>query len=259
MSSNMFSPFRMIVDVLREKGATTPKKAMTWKELGLPEELELMDPPIQPDKSPIVQKGNKYYLSEERLEVFKKEFGQAIDPLKKWIQHTAKVPKGFLRYRVLHKLKERPMSGAELTAAIAEEMGGRWKPKPGSMYPLLKHLLQDGLTHELADEDGRTRRYELTESGQKFLEDQVDQSGELREKIDLGFTPFPPPFLPMLGHRKKVPPSLQNLFKTLLTLPAVIGSNPSPEILEELAQAADRFTKELEKIRKKVTSSGPVD
>ena len=50
------------------------------------------------------------------------EFGQAIDPLRKWIQHTAKVPKGFLRYLVLYKLKERPMSGAELTAAIADEL-----------------------------------------------------------------------------------------------------------------------------------------
>ena len=255
----MFSPFRRLIETLREKGATTPEKALTWKELGLPEELEHMKPPIQPDKSPILQKGKKYYLSEERLEFFMEEFGQAIDPLRKWIQHTAKVPKGFLRFRVLYKLKERPMSGAELTAAIAEEMGGRWKPKPGSMYPLLKHLLQDGLTREMSDEDGRTRRYELTEMGHKFLEDQVDQSGELREKIDLGFTPFPPPFLPMLGHRKEIPPSLRNLFKTLLTLPAVIGSNPSPEILEELAQAADRFTKDLEKIRKKVASAGPVD
>jgi len=252
MSRIMFSPFRRIVDTFREKGATTPEKALTWKELGLPEELELMKPPIQPDKSPIVQKGKKYYLSEERLEAFRKEFGQAIDPLRKWIQHTAKVPKGFLRYQVLHKLKEHPMSGAELTAAISEEMGGRWKPKPGSMYPLLKFLLRDGLTRELSNDDGRTRRYELTERGQKFLEDQVEQSRELREKIDLGFTPFPPPFLPMLGHHEEIPPSLRNLFKTLLTIPVVIGSNPSPEVLEELAQAADRFTKEIEKIRNKL-------
>jgi DNA-binding PadR family transcriptional regulator len=259
MNRNMFSPFNRLVEAFREKGATTPEKALTWKELGFPEELEHMSPPIHPDKSPIVQKGKKYYLSEERLEVFMEEFGQAIDPLRKWIQHTAKVPKGFLRYQVLCKLKEHPMSGAELTAAIAEDMGGRWKPKPGSMYPLLKSLLHDGLTRELSDEDGRTRRYELTERGHKFLEDQLDQSGELREKIDLGFTPFPPPFLPMLGSHIEVPLSLRNLFKTLLTLPAVIGSNPSPEILEELSQAADRFTKELEKIRKKDASSGPVD
>lgn len=236
------------------KGATTPKKALTWKELGLPEELEHMSPPIHPDKSPIVKKGNKYYLSEERLVVFRKEFGLAIDPLRKWIQHTAMVPKGFLRYQVLYKLKERPMSGSELTSTIEEEMGGRWTPKPGSMYPLLKSLLQDGLTRELPDEDGRTRRYELTERGQKFLADQVDQSGELREKIDQGFTTFPPPFLSFLGPHTKIPLSLQNLFKTLQSLRVVMTSNPSPEVLEEITKASDRFSAALEKIRVKVES-----
>ncbi|MFX1606873.1 MAG: PadR family transcriptional regulator, partial [Promethearchaeota archaeon] len=235
------------------------EKALTWKELGFPEEFEHIQPPIHPDKSPIVQIGKKYYLSEERLKLFMEEFGQAIDPLRKWIQHTAKVPKGFLRYRVLHKLKERSMSGAELTAAIAEEMGGRWKPKPGSMYPLLKTLLQDGLTQEIPDEDGRTRRYELTERGRKFLEDQVDQSGELREKIDQGLTPFPPLFPSMLGPRKEIPLALKNLFKTLQSFRVVVGSNPSPEILEELTRAADRFTKDIEKIRKKVEDSKSVD
>ncbi|MFW9789117.1 MAG: PadR family transcriptional regulator [Candidatus Thorarchaeota archaeon] len=259
MSTDMFSPFRRLIDAFREKGATTPEKALTWKELGFPEEFEHIKPPIQPDKSPIVQKGKRYYLSEERLKIFMEEFGQAIDPLRKWIQHTAKVPKGYLRYRVLHKLTERPMSGAELTSAIEEEMGGRWKPKPGSMYPLLKSLLQDGLTQELPDEDGRTRRYELTERGQKFLQNRIDQSGELQEKIVQGFTPFPPPFLPMLDRRMEVPPSLRNLFKTLLNLPSVIGSNPSPDILEKLAQAADRFIKEIEKIQHQIASTGPVD
>jgi hypothetical protein len=151
---SMFRPFRRLVEVFREKGATTPEKALTWKELGFPEDLEHMSPQIPPDKSPIVKKGRKYYLSEERLKEFRDEFA----PLRKWIQHTAKVPKGFLRYRVLHKLKEGPMSGSELTVAIAEEMGGRWKPKPGSMYPLLRSLLQDGLTQEVPVEDGRTRR-----------------------------------------------------------------------------------------------------
>jgi hypothetical protein len=85
--------------------------------------------------------------------------------------------------------------------------------------------------------------------GQKFLENQVDQSGELREKFSQGFIPFLP-FLG-LGSHSEIPHSLRNLFTTLQSLRVVISSNPSPEILKELAQAADRFTKELEKIRKK--------
>ncbi|MHA2236068.1 MAG: PadR family transcriptional regulator [Candidatus Thorarchaeota archaeon] len=246
--SNMFRPFRRLVEVFREKGATTPEKALTWKELGFPESLEHMSPQLHSDKSPVVKKGHRYYLSEKRLQEFREEF----DPLRKWIQHTAKVPKGFLRYRVLQKLKEGPMSGSELTDAIAEEMNGRWKPKPGSMYPLLKSLLQDSLTQEVSAEDGRTRRYELTEMGLKFLENQVDQSGELMEKIDYGFAP---PFFPLFqepGSPFEPPETIRNLFNTLGSLRVVMQSNPSPEIIEELTQAVRRFTKELEQIRKKV-------
>ena len=259
MNSSMFNPFRRLVDTFREKGATTPEKAMTWKELGFPEAFEHILPQIQPDKSPIVKKGNRYYLSETRLKAFMEEFGQAIDPLRKWIQHTAKVPKGFLRYQVLHKLEEHPMSGAELTTAITQDMGGRWKPKPGSMYPLLKSLLQDGLTLEIHDEDGRTRRYELTDTGRKFLKDHVDQSGELREKIDQGFTPFPRPFFSILAEDTDIPPSLLNLFKIFQSLRTMLMNNPSPETLDEIANVADRFSKDLEKIQKKIESTDRID
>jgi hypothetical protein len=42
-----------MVETFREKGATTPEKALTWKELGFPEAFEHMSPPIPPEKSPI--------------------------------------------------------------------------------------------------------------------------------------------------------------------------------------------------------------
>ena len=136
------------------------------------------------------------------------------------------------------------MSGAELTSAITEEMGGRWRPKPGSMYPLLRSLLQDGLTQEVPVEDGRTRRYELTAAGLKFLETQVDRSGELLEKIDPGFTSPPFPFHPIPELR----PVFQNLFMTLRRMGVVLQSNTSPEVLKEIAQAVEQFTDELERI-----------
>jgi DNA-binding PadR family transcriptional regulator len=258
MTIDTFNPLRGIIEYFQEKEATTPEKALTLKDLGIPEEMERLIPPVLPDMFPIVRVHNKYYLSVARLEKFREQ-GGFINPIKKWIQHTAKVPKGFLRYQVLHRLKEQPMSGAELTSAIEEEIEGRWKPKPGSMYPLLKALLHDGLTREVSDKDGRTRRYELTEQGQKFLEDQIDQSGELREKITQGFTPFLPPFLPMLGSQMEIPLSIRNLFKILQDLRLAIGSDPSPEILKELARAADRFAKDLEKIRMKIESEESTD
>ena len=226
---------------------------MTWKELGFPEKLEHVKPPIPPDMDPIVRVGNKYYLLEERLAVFQERVGFP-STMRKWLQHTAKVPKGFLRYRVLHKLKARPMSGAELTSAIGAELGGRWKPRPGSMYPLLNSLHREGLTRQLSDSDGRTRRYELTDKGIEFLESEVDGCGELREKIENVFFPFLGPFLQDSEHSEEIPPSIRNLFQTLTILPMVMMSDPSPQTLKELSDAAEHFTAAIEKARKKIES-----
>jgi DNA-binding PadR family transcriptional regulator len=257
MNINMLDPIEGMIEFFQKKKATTPEKALTLRELGIPDELKKLIPPVMPEIFPFVKVGEKYYLSEERLANFREQ-GGFVSPIKKWIQHTAKVPKGFLRYSVLHKLKGGPMSGAELTSAITEDMRGRWKPKPGSMYPLLKSLLEEGFTQEVPSEDERTRRYELTERGHEFLKDQVDQSGELRQKIDQGLTPFSPPFFP-IGSHMEIPESLRNLFETLLDLRVILGSNISPEILNDLVRAADRFTKDLEKIQKKIASSDSVD
>lgn len=258
MLESMFSPFRRLVDTFRERGATTPEKAMSLKELGIPELFRHVKPPVPPDIDPIIRVGNKYYLSEERLAKFRDQF-RLPSVVEKWIQHTAKVPKGFLRYRVLHMLKEHPMSGAELTSAIEEETGGRWKPKPGSIYPLLKSLLQDGLTRELPDTDEKTRRYELTDKGLQFLETEIDSSGELREKILQGFSPFPGPLPLIFEQLDALPPPILNLFETLQTLSVVIMNNPSPEILEELSRAAERFSTAVERICKKIEMHERVD
>ncbi len=243
-----------MVEVFREKDATSPEKALTWKELGFPTEFENMTPPLPENESPIVRIGRRYYLSEERLVDLRKRRNELFSPLRKWIKHTAKVPKGFLRYQVLHKLKERSMSGAELSTAIEDDTDGFWKPKPGSIYPLLRSLLRDGLTREIPDEDGRTRRYELTKKGVEFLETEIDRSRELREKISQGVFPFSS-VVPIVGPSEKIPQSLQTLFAALLNFRVVLLNSPSPEILDELTHAADQFTSELERIRKKFEDS----
>ncbi|NHI84103.1 MAG: hypothetical protein EAX81_07355 [Candidatus Thorarchaeota archaeon] len=88
-----------------------------------------------------------------------------------WSRRTSFAPKGYLRYRVLNKLNEKPMSGAEIIREVEENTGGRWKPSPGSVYPLLSWLLDSGYTREIADTEAGIRRYELTDQGKKFLEE----------------------------------------------------------------------------------------
>jgi DNA-binding PadR family transcriptional regulator len=70
-----------------------------------------------------------------------------------------------LRMWVLSILARGPKNGAEIMNSIEEMSQGWWRPSPGSIYPLLDSLVQDGLAQKR--EDGR---YELTASGRQSME-----------------------------------------------------------------------------------------
>jgi DNA-binding PadR family transcriptional regulator len=69
-----------------------------------------------------------------------------------------------LRIWVLGLLERSPKNGAELVDEIEMMTKGWWKPSPGSIYPLLENLVQDGLIKKR--EDGR---YELTQSARQEI------------------------------------------------------------------------------------------
>ena len=89
-----------------------------------------------------------------------------------------RVPKGNVRGLLLAALLEGPAHGYELMRRLEEQAGGRWRPSPGSVYPLLQLLEDEGLVQG-TEQDGR-RVYELTETGRG----QADQS-RLRD-LDAG-------------------------------------------------------------------------
>jgi DNA-binding PadR family transcriptional regulator len=61
---------------------------------------------------------------------------------------------------------------------IEENTGHRWRPSPGSVYPLLSWLLDSGYTKELADTEAGVRRYELTEQGRKLLQEHEERRAQ---------------------------------------------------------------------------------
>ena len=62
--------------------------------------------------------------------------------------------RGDVRAAVLALLAERPMHGYQIIAEIAERSGGAWKPSPGSVYPTLQLLADEGLI-SAEESDGR--------------------------------------------------------------------------------------------------------
>ncbi|MCC3770159.1 PadR family transcriptional regulator [Streptomyces sp. UNOC14_S4] len=71
--------------------------------------------------------------------------------------------RGDVRASILALLKDRPMHGYEMIQEIAERSGGAWKPSPGSVYPTLQMLEDEGLI-ESASEGGK-KLFTLTEEG----------------------------------------------------------------------------------------------
>ncbi|WP_245572441.1 PadR family transcriptional regulator [Actinokineospora enzanensis] len=72
--------------------------------------------------------------------------------------------RGDVRAALLALLTERPMHGYEMIQEIAERSGGFWKPSPGSVYPTLQLLADEGLIQGVEGESGK-RLFELTEDG----------------------------------------------------------------------------------------------
>src|SRR5215470_10982285 len=53
--------------------------------------------------------------------------------------------RGDVRASILALLKDRPMHGYEMIQEIGERSGGAWRPSPGSVYPTLQLLEDEGL------------------------------------------------------------------------------------------------------------------
>jgi len=89
-----------------------------------------------------------------------------------------RVPKGNVRGLLLAALLDGPAHGYELMRRLEGRASGRWRPSPGSVYPLLQLLEDEGLVRGRAS-DGRSegrKVYELTERGRA----QAD-AGQLRD------------------------------------------------------------------------------
>jgi DNA-binding PadR family transcriptional regulator len=76
--------------------------------------------------------------------------------------------RGNTRAAVLALLTERPMHGYEMISELEQRTGGVWRPSPGSIYPTLQLLEDEGLI--TSEESGGRRRFTLTDAGRAEAE-----------------------------------------------------------------------------------------
>jgi len=72
--------------------------------------------------------------------------------------------RGDIRAAILALLAERPMHGYQIIQEITDRSGGVWAPSPGSVYPTLQHLEDEGLV--TADTTEGKKVFSLTAAGQ---------------------------------------------------------------------------------------------
>lgn len=78
------------------------------------------------------------------------------------------VSRGKIRSAVLVLLDEHARHGYQIIQEISERSGGSWRPSPGSVYPALRQLEEEGLV-EGEERHGR-REFHLTEKGRAYVQ-----------------------------------------------------------------------------------------
>lgn len=171
-----------------------------------------------------------------------------------WMRHMASVPKGYLKYSVLKLLDEKSLSGSEIMNEIEKETAGRWKPSPGSIYPLLAWLQDKGYTKISSDQEPGMKRYTLTDEGKAFLEAHVQR----RNDIEKRFGGFRPPFF-MFNHFISNPEKTNELLeagkdfmKASWNLLESLRKKYTEEAATQAKEAIDQATEKLNEITQKL-------
>jgi DNA-binding PadR family transcriptional regulator len=88
--------------------------------------------------------------------------------------------RGDVRAALLLLLADEPRNGYQLMQAIEGLSGGRWRPSPGSIYPTLSQLEDEGLIRATGVEGGKV--FELTAAGRKHLDERHDDGPPWAER-----------------------------------------------------------------------------
>lgn len=158
----------------------------------------------------------------ETLEDLGRQFKRNVD---------MRVRKGDVRLAVLRLLNEAPMHGYQIIHEIETRSNGAWKPSPGSVYPTLQLLVDEGLIE--STESGGRRTYNLTTTGKEFIEPELEKAAPWNTGSDR--TPGPRGALATAG-------------LSVAKAAADVARKGSPEQLERAAQLLDETTEALNKI-----------
>jgi hypothetical protein len=92
--------------------------------------------------------------------------------------------RGDIRAAILRLLGEQPMHGYQIMQELAERSGGVWRPSPGSIYPTLQQLQDEGLVQSdegraAVDSQGTAPWEDVSEAGDSTAISVRDMVGQV--------------------------------------------------------------------------------
>src|SRR2546428_3476838 len=88
---------------------------------------------------------------------------------------------GDMKYVILKVVKDKPRHGYEVMKELEDQMHGCYSPSPGTVYPTLQWLEDEGLV-VAKDVEGKNV-YEITDAGRKFLDEHRDMVDDIFDRV----------------------------------------------------------------------------
>jgi len=88
---------------------------------------------------------------------------------------------GDMKYVILKLLKDKPRHGYDVMKELEDQMHGCYSASPGTVYPTLQWLEDEGLVRA-KDVEGK-KVYEITDAGLKFLEEHRDVVEDIFDRV----------------------------------------------------------------------------
>jgi DNA-binding PadR family transcriptional regulator len=86
-----------------------------------------------------------------------------------------RIRRGDVRAAILLLLEEQPRNGYQVMQELESRSEGMWRPSPGSVYPALQLLADEGLVRSESRDGGNV--FELTDAGRAHVEEHRERLG----------------------------------------------------------------------------------
>jgi len=148
-----------------------------------------------------------------------------------WEGHRrgGRMRRGDIRTALLAILAEESGHGYDVIQRLEEKTSGAWRPSPGSVYPTLQLLEDEGLAQS-GEHDGK-RVYEITERGREEATRRIEEAGG---------TPWE-----IAGRNDTRVGEFRNAVRQLLVASKQVSASGNQEQVERMLEILKRARKEI--------------